>query len=32
MEEGMRQEFSWEETARGYADLYVKALKIKRGG
>jgi starch synthase len=32
MEEGMRQKFSWEETARGYADLYVKALKIKRGG
>ena len=32
MEEGMRQEFSWEETARGYADLYKKALKLKRGG
>ena len=32
MEEGMRQEFSWKETARGYAELYQKALKIKRGG
>jgi starch synthase len=32
MEEGMRQEFSWEETARGYAELYQKALKLKRGG
>lgn len=32
MEEGMRQEFSWEETARGYAKLYQRALKIKRGG
>ncbi len=32
MEEGMRQEFSWEETARGYADLYKRALKFKRGG
>ncbi|OGD12753.1 MAG: hypothetical protein A2Y86_08765 [Candidatus Aminicenantes bacterium RBG_13_62_12] len=32
MEEGMRQDFSWEETARGYADLYERALKFKRGG
>jgi len=32
IEEGMRQEFFWEETARGYAELYQKALKIKRGG
>jgi starch synthase len=32
VEEGMRQEFSWEDTARGYADLYQKALQIKRGG
>ena len=32
MEEGMRQDFSWEETARGYADLYERALKSKRGG
>jgi starch synthase len=32
MKEGMRQDFSWEETARGYAELYQKALKIRRGG
>jgi len=32
MEEGMRLEFSWEDTARGYADLYRKALEFKRGG
>lgn len=32
MEEGMRQEFSWEDTARGYAELYERALKFKRGG
>ena len=32
MEDGMRQEFSWQDTARGYAELYEKALKIKRGG
>ena len=32
MEEGMRQEFSWEDTARGYADLYHRALEFKRGG
>jgi glycogen synthase len=32
VEEGMRQEFSWDDTARGYADLYQKALEIKRGG
>jgi starch synthase len=32
MEEGMSQEFSWEETARGYAALYDRALKFKRGG
>jgi starch synthase len=31
MEEGMRQEFSWEDTARGYAELYKRALKFKRG-
>jgi len=32
MEEGMRQEFSWQDTARGYAELYQRALEIKRGG
>ena len=32
MEEGMRQEFSWEDTARGYAELYQRALEFKRGG
>ena len=32
MEEGLRQEYSWEETARGYAKLYHLALKYKRGG
>ncbi|MBN2409346.1 MAG: glycogen synthase [Candidatus Aminicenantes bacterium] len=32
MEEGMRQSHSWEETARGYARLYRKALEIKQGG
>jgi starch synthase len=32
MEEGLRQEYSWEETARGYAKLYRKALEFKRGG
>lgn len=32
MEEGLRQEYSWEETARGYASLYRRALVIKRGG
>jgi starch synthase len=32
MEEGMCQEFSWEEAARGYSDLYKRALKFKRGG
>ena len=31
MERGMGREFSWEETARGYADLYIRALKFKRG-
>jgi starch synthase len=31
-ERGMAERYSWEETARGYADLYQKALKIKRGG
>jgi starch synthase len=30
-EEGMRLRFSWEDTARGYADLYQRALKSKRG-
>ena len=32
MEEGLRQEYSWEETARGYARLYRQALEFKRGG
>jgi starch synthase len=32
MEEGLRQEYSWEETARGYARLYHLALEFKRGG
>jgi starch synthase len=32
MEEGMRQKFSWEDTARGYAELYQRALEFKRGG
>lgn len=32
MEEGLRQEYSWEETARGYAKLYRHALEFKRGG
>jgi len=32
MKEGMRQEFSWQDTARGYAELYQRALEIKRGG
>jgi starch synthase len=32
MEEGLRQEYSWEETARGYAKLYHQAMDIKRGG
>jgi starch synthase len=32
IERGMRLEFSWEETARGYAELYQKAIEIKRGG
>ena len=32
MEEGLRQEYSWEETARGYASLYRRALEFKRGG
>ncbi len=32
MEEGLRQEYSWEETARGYAKLYLQALEFKRGG
>lgn len=32
IKEGMRQEFSWEDTARGYAELYQKALEIKGGG
>jgi starch synthase len=32
MEEGLRQEYSWEETARGYAKLYHLALEYKRGG
>ncbi len=31
-EEGMGEQFSWGDTARGYADLYQKALAIKRGG
>jgi starch synthase len=30
-EKGMRQPFSWEDTARGYADLYERALEFKRG-
>lgn len=32
MGEGLRQSYSWEETARGYARLYRKALEIKQGG
>ncbi len=32
MEEGLSQEYSWEETARGYATLYRKALEFRRGG
>lgn len=32
MEEGLRQEYSWEETARGYANLYLQAVEFKRGG
>ncbi|MGB7297416.1 MAG: hypothetical protein WBC70_17700 [Candidatus Aminicenantales bacterium] len=32
MEEGLRQGYSWEETARGYARLYRRSLEIKRGG
>jgi len=31
-ERGMAEHYSWAETARGYTDLYQKALKIKRGG
>jgi starch synthase len=31
-ERGMEEHFSWAETARGYADIYQKALEIKRGG
>jgi starch synthase len=32
IEEGMSQEFSWEDTARGYVDLYQRAVEFKRGG
>ena len=30
--EGMKENFSWDESAQKYVELYLNALKVKRGG